>query len=396
MRHGWYALGHVHAARAYGEDARRSLIELAIWTRRLACDLGVYLPARVDVPNLPPGAPTSVRRARAGLELLVGLRGSDFPGPFPYTVRFAAAWCGVGHREASAALQMLRRLGVIVEVERRGRTSLYLPGRSSAVVEESGGVEVEARRPLSSMDGAAHPRGEAAPDLRVDRAHAGGLGDGGGIGLKRAAGAHAADTNGRIAVHEVASLVGNAPNATAGPGARPGCRLEPVTDGDDPTAKIVFAGEVEVTASGLLAHGGDHERSATDEAADFLQAELSSGERTAKEVMGAARDAGISDTALRKAGTRLKIKRRKAGVKRGWMWALPEDDPLPSPGPDGPSRDGGGHPRQAQYLQAITAPQRTRTAPKMTYLRRGHLGRRSAVARLRHRPLRGLLRDLGC
>jgi hypothetical protein len=133
----WRSLGEVYAAIAFrydngGRPAReggRSNIEIAVWTRRLGCDVGAFWPAAVAVPPLPSGASPAIERVWAGFRLLIGIRWADGPRvPVPYSARFAAAWCGVSRGAAHAAIRFLIERGVLCEVEQRGRLPLYLPG----------------------------------------------------------------------------------------------------------------------------------------------------------------------------------------------------------------------------------------------------------------------------
>lgn len=122
------SLGEVRAAMAYGADRLRTNIEIATWTRRLAYEAGLFAPLPVQVPALD-DADEILERARAGFELLVGLRWADGARrPVAWSVRFSAAWCGLTFREAHAAITGLREAGVIVETGRVGRCRLYLPG----------------------------------------------------------------------------------------------------------------------------------------------------------------------------------------------------------------------------------------------------------------------------
>ena len=70
------------------------------------------------------------------------------------------------------------------------------------------------------------------------------------------------------------------------------------------------------------------ERSATDEAEEWLLFLLRSGDMKAREVQKQAREAGISDKALRRARERLGIKPQKSGFGGGWEWGLPPEDAL--------------------------------------------------------------------
>jgi hypothetical protein len=67
----------------------------------------------------------------------------------------------------------------------------------------------------------------------------------------------------------------------------------------------------------------DEERSAGDEAAEFLEAELGDGGRhLAADVLREARKIGISEPTLRRARKRLGVLTEKVGFGRGWEWCL--------------------------------------------------------------------------
>lgn len=123
------SLAEVRAAEAYGDTRLRSNIELATWRRRLAWELGEMQPIEVELPPCPEGAPAPAHTMRQGFALLVGLRRVDYePRPVAYSIRFAAAWCGLSHGSAATGLRILREAGVIREAGRAGRVPLYLPG----------------------------------------------------------------------------------------------------------------------------------------------------------------------------------------------------------------------------------------------------------------------------
>ncbi|MGA7980548.1 MAG: AAA family ATPase [Chromatiaceae bacterium] len=65
------------------------------------------------------------------------------------------------------------------------------------------------------------------------------------------------------------------------------------------------------------------ERSATDEAAEWLRELLSAGPMKAADVQKEARQAGINDKPLRTARERLGVKPKKSGFSAGWWWSLP-------------------------------------------------------------------------
>lgn len=127
----WRSLGETRAAIAYGEDKKRSNIELAVWTRRLAYEHGAFSPIAVPLPLLRPEHDSAhARRAREGFALLTGLRWADHePRPVAWSVRFADAWCAFrSMQSAHEATRAIVESYVIVEAERRGSLRLYLPG----------------------------------------------------------------------------------------------------------------------------------------------------------------------------------------------------------------------------------------------------------------------------
>jgi hypothetical protein len=134
----WRSLGELRAAIAYGHDdggrpytqGGYSNILLATWGRRIGFEVGAFSPVVVDLPALQPGSPDAAYSVRAGLALLYGLRWADGPGrPVAWSVRFAAAWCEISMRDAGLGTRIVLDQGVINEVDRRGRTRLYMPGR---------------------------------------------------------------------------------------------------------------------------------------------------------------------------------------------------------------------------------------------------------------------------
>lgn len=87
------------------------------------------------------------------------------------------------------------------------------------------------------------------------------------------------------------------------------------------------ASPVTITADQALAAMNEdaEDRSQTDEAVDWLRALLDDGPQKAGEVQREARQAGISDKALRRARERLKVRPSKSCFSGAWTWALPED-----------------------------------------------------------------------
>ena len=95
-------------------------------------------------------------------------------------------------------------------------------------------------------------------------------------------------------------------------------------------SRVLWGDAIDGTARELLAEAeqqDDGERSATDEAREWLTELLVAGSMKAADVQKEARQAGISDKALRSARERLGIKPQKDSFSSGWRWALrPVDD----------------------------------------------------------------------
>jgi hypothetical protein len=110
-------------------------------------------------------------------------------------------------------------------------------------------------------------------------------------------------------------------------------------------ARVVWEGVSDHTSSTLLAaQVGDEERSAVDEAGDFLRDILASGPVAARDVEKAAREAGVQPRTLRRAKDQLKIRSVKSGMGASWSWVLPipqggQGVPTLSDGPLGHVRD---------------------------------------------------------
>ncbi len=94
-------------------------------------------------------------------------------------------------------------------------------------------------------------------------------------------------------------------------------------------ARVEWQGESGFGADQLLKPPVDEEeRSALDDAKDFLRAELARGPVTAKQVLKDARDAGISEKTLYRAKSAIKV-RSEREADGSWTWHLPtlDDDP---------------------------------------------------------------------
>ena len=102
-------------------------------------------------------------------------------------------------------------------------------------------------------------------------------------------------------------------------------------------ARISWEGTSEQTASALLnQHDDDDETlSAKGEAAEFLMEELAGGALAVTEIFNRARRAGIAEKTLRRAGRDLGVEKAKAGMKGGWVWALPDSAKMAKTSEDG-------------------------------------------------------------
>ncbi|HUX74562.1 MAG TPA: AAA family ATPase [Steroidobacteraceae bacterium] len=99
------------------------------------------------------------------------------------------------------------------------------------------------------------------------------------------------------------------------------------------TASAVLWGEaVEGNARDILAEAeardDDGQKTATDEAVDFLRGQLRDGPMKAADVKREGTAAGISDPTLRLARQRLGIRPEKRGYSGGWWWRLPSEGAL--------------------------------------------------------------------
>jgi len=98
----------------------------------------------------------------------------------------------------------------------------------------------------------------------------------------------------------------------------------PSPTGQIETSRVVWEAEaVTITADEAMTPQADpEERSATDEAAEWLHDLLAGGPIRASEVQKGAQQASIHDKALRRARERLGIKPYKREFAGGWWWAL--------------------------------------------------------------------------
>ncbi len=90
------------------------------------------------------------------------------------------------------------------------------------------------------------------------------------------------------------------------------------------TSRCVALGESDVTADDLLRRSTADERSALDEAKEFLEVELAEGPRAQNEIQTAADQAGIAVETLKRAKKKLRVASRKEKKKHGrWFWYPP-------------------------------------------------------------------------
>ncbi len=88
--------------------------------------------------------------------------------------------------------------------------------------------------------------------------------------------------------------------------------------------EVLWNGKVEISADALLAPALDNEdKSALDEAKDFLLDVLSDGATPQREVMKEARKNGIAEKTLRRAKDALKVKAKKGSKE--WTWKMPNE-----------------------------------------------------------------------
>jgi 5S rRNA maturation endonuclease (ribonuclease M5) len=97
-------------------------------------------------------------------------------------------------------------------------------------------------------------------------------------------------------------------------------------EGVGSASRIIWGGVSNHKADALLAiPTAPEERSALDEAKDFLKDFLSNSPVDAKVVQREAKSAGIKEATLRRAKEALNIRVEKQSFRGGWAWVLPED-----------------------------------------------------------------------
>lgn len=88
------------------------------------------------------------------------------------------------------------------------------------------------------------------------------------------------------------------------------------------TSKIVWGEQVEAQK---ILYPEHKEKTSTNGAKSFLEELLVGNPKPAKEVLEEAEGAGYSKQSIQRAAQKLGIKRKKVGMKNGWLWSLPED-----------------------------------------------------------------------
>ena len=121
----------------------------------------------------------------------------------------------------------------------------------------------------------------------------------------------------------------------------------------------------------LRAPQSDEERSALDEAKDFLLAELGEGAVLAADVTKTARSHGISERTLARAKASLGVVSDKPSYQSGWYWSLPQAPQKPvdtgdSEGVDTPTDTEGS---QDKTLAAFGDGEQERLIPRSGYER---------------------------
>lgn len=103
-------------------------------------------------------------------------------------------------------------------------------------------------------------------------------------------------------------------------------------EGIDGTSRIVWEGVSTHTADGLLAIPvSQEERSALEDAEDFLRDMLAESPVDSKEILKEARNAGVSEKTLHRAKKTLGVRSQKLGFGRDgvWVWALKDGQDMP-------------------------------------------------------------------
>lgn len=94
-------------------------------------------------------------------------------------------------------------------------------------------------------------------------------------------------------------------------------------------SRVRWGSPLEGEARALLATAeavsDPEEKNALADAAEFLRSLLAEGAMHAKDVFEAGRQFGHSERALQRAANKLRVERRKEGMRGGWVWRLPSE-----------------------------------------------------------------------
>jgi hypothetical protein len=128
----WYLLADVRASLAFGRALWLGGPSLATWQLRLLVEAGVLQPYPVPAHALPTRVRPTIRKVYEGFLFLLACKWWHTPHAVTtFTWRFAAAWCGVGTRQAGEAMHWLLAHGFVRQVGRyKGpvrETALFLP-----------------------------------------------------------------------------------------------------------------------------------------------------------------------------------------------------------------------------------------------------------------------------
>lgn len=107
-----------------------------------------------------------------------------------------------------------------------------------------------------------------------------------------------------------------------------GFRLEAVPGTD--IARMVYAGEVDVTANDLLL--GDvearEEADEADECTEWMREYLGGGPREKTDILKQSKIRGFSQRAVQRAYSKLRIKSKPGHFGGAWVWEIPKDSPV--------------------------------------------------------------------
>jgi hypothetical protein len=149
----WRSLGLVRAAISYGDTKARSNFEIAMWTQRLAYEVGALeVRPSPGVPSLPDGASAVARASFNGFVLLLALR-TERKYHAAYSIRFNAAWAGLSYRESALGLEELKNTGMMLFAGRVGGIDLFALGNQGVPipVEVVGEAALRTKQPVEEL-----------------------------------------------------------------------------------------------------------------------------------------------------------------------------------------------------------------------------------------------------